>query len=333
MKLARQGRKKKFQTVDEDEKEGIHHDNYCIDGKIFYMKRSEMQQKATEIVERTIDKNVSIDHMCPTAETSFRQWASEHEQRKKSVKDVVLTAVKENFDNQSDDSSRKSMNINQTFMRAKHRRRHKNTLNHLSGYMYGKFTKTKLKRTDHSDRFGIPYSMIDRAAAKTQKQQIQENVLRKVRLSHMGYYQPPSKDDSSDNESTQNVKRLALLRTPYFLIPTIKISRVRRKERFRNKYLRKERLNRINLLLYEHDKKSENQTSKINRHIKDLKLDKLKIREAVDREKCRRLNDEQNRLLAENPIKKKYRAIVREQYEKQQRICEPSVSGHFSNPR
>lgn len=51
-----------------------------------------------------------------------------------------------------------------------------------------------------------------------------------------------------NNESVQN----ALIRTPYFLVPIVRIRQVRQKERFRNKFLQKERLNRINLLLYEH---------------------------------------------------------------------------------
>lgn len=147
----------------------------------------------------------------------------------------------------------------QTPRRQPRRFSHKNVIKHLSGYMYGPFTRPPSpdQLTLDGDKFGIPLSMTDRAKRYYKKKNIQDNVLRRMRLSHMGFEQPPSKDESSDdNESTQNVKKLALIRTPYFILPTIKISQVKRKDRFRNKYLKKDRLKRINLLMDENKSRS-----------------------------------------------------------------------------
>lgn len=315
---------------------------YCIDGKSFYMQKSEIEQLADEIIERSIEKNVSIQQMCPSTETSFRFWAAEQRNKHIKVNLAPASTIETISDDQSNVSSRKSTTYNGFHVRQIHRRhkRVKNTLNNLMGYMYGKFTKPKLKRTQEADRFGIPFSMIDRAIAKHKTKQIQENVLRKVRLSHMGYQQPPSKDDSSDNESIQNVKRLALVRTPYFSIPTIKIRQVRKKERFRNKYLRKDRLNRINLLLYGNGLKSYTKSDEENEGEKEKKEEKKKqsfldiVAERMIANKPVSNNNNSPKLTennidietSENPIKTKYLAIVREQYEKQRKICEPDVS-------
>lgn len=332
------GRRKKAMNSNEDRLDNnIENGRYSIDGKPFYMRKSDIQQKANEIIERSIEKSVSIQRICPSTETSFHFWATE--QRKKSIKDN-LTPASTVTDDRSDASSRKSTNFHGAHVRQKHRRHKKikNTLNNLMGYMYGKFTKPKLKRTQEADRFGIPFSMIDRAVAKHKRKQIQENVLRKVRLSHMGYQQPPSKDDSSDNESTQNVKRLALIRTPYFMIPTIKISQVRKRERFRNKYLRKDRLSRINLLLYGNGLKSGNESAaedegqkeekeeKKKRSFLDIIAERMIANKPVSNANSPKLVENNNTESFANPIKTKYLAIVREQYEKQRKICEPNVS-------
>lgn len=77
-------------------------------------------------------------------------------------------------------------------------------------------------------------TMINRVRKACNKRRIRESVLRRVRFAHMGYIQPPDREESSDNENLQKWKRLALDRTPYFVIPTFKISRVKKKNRFRN---------------------------------------------------------------------------------------------------
>lgn len=235
---------------------------YAIDGVPFNVRRRQIRLQVDEIVKSFAVHNKitsTDDDVLPIESGTFREWMSQAHQNQK-----VATASNENrtIDKQerksetsSPSSSVGRVAVKQKKWKSTRHRRRPNTLNRLVGYMNGPFTREKPK-TYSSDRFGIPFSMIDRAKKVHEKREIQANVLRRVRLSHMGYRQPPSKDDSSDNESIQNVKRLALLRTPYFLVPTIKISQVRKKERIRNKYLRKDRLNRINLLLFDRTKKS-----------------------------------------------------------------------------
>lgn len=185
-------------------------------------------------------------------EDLLRKWA--YDQRNKFKNTADTNNNQQNLiTNRTDDISFKSTKTGIKSIRIRKIKR-KDAIKHISGYMYGPFTKqpTPDRYTIDGNKFNIPQSMIDRAKRYQKKQKIQENVLRRVRLSHMGFEQPPQKDESSDDESIQNVKKLALIRTPYFIIPTIKISQVRKKDRFRNKYLKtKARLKRINMFLNE----------------------------------------------------------------------------------
>lgn len=129
---------------------------------------------------------------------------------------------------------------------------------------------SKLRNHFEVDRFGIPKTMMNKARKQQQKKKIEEDILKEVRFTHMGFNQPPIKDESSDNDSIKNIKKLALIRTPYFLIPTIKINQIRRKDRLRKKYLKNYRLNRINILLYE-NRKMDSKYGNITRNM-DLNL-------------------------------------------------------------
>lgn len=233
---------------------------YAIDGVPFNVRRRQIRLQVDEIMNSFAEQSkVSNEDVLPRERGTFTEWLNQsHQNKNHAAAPAAETAVDEQERN-SESSSTKS-SVGRTIVKSKkcRSRRRPNTLNRLAGYMNGPFLREKSQAAtlDSSDRFGIPFSMIDRAKKEQERREIQADVLRRVRLSHMGYRQPPSKDDSSDNESVQNVKRLALLRTPYFLVPTIKISQVRKKERIRNKFLRKDRLNRINLLLFDRTKKS-----------------------------------------------------------------------------
>lgn len=304
-------------------------DRCCIDGKSFYMSRHEINQKANDIIEQHFDRNFSIKEVCSINETSYHKWIAEQQQKKTENKEVAISIEADEI---SEHSSRKSpISISYRGRRQRALRSRQNpTLVNLFGYMYGKFTKPRvLPSTATLDRFGIPLSTIDKALKHQQKQTIQENVLRKVRLAQMGYQQPPAKEDSSDDESVQNVKRLALLRTPYFLIPMIRISQVKRKERFRNKFLQKDRLNRINLLLFEHHKKSRRDRSgktifkrNLNVHFERTTGKKFNFLSKCLFLKCGR------KLFGKtesNPIKQKYKTIIQTKFKQQIKKCASSV--------
>lgn len=232
---------------------------YSIDGVPFRVQQRQVRSQIDEIV-RNFAVQASVDAktngVMSDERGTFRQWLSETLETQKcaepSTKD--LKVVDDEDRNSELSSARSSIGRARNKSKKPKRRRGRNALNHLMGYMNGPFMRQKPK-TSSDDRFGIPFTMIDRGRKEHEKRDIQANVLRRVRLSHMGYRQPPSKEDSSDNESVQNVKRLALLRTPYFLMPIVRISQVRKKERIRNKFLRKDRLNRINLLLFDRTRK------------------------------------------------------------------------------
>lgn len=121
--------------------------------------------------------------------------------------------------------------------------------NHKPSHQRQKYSKRRRNLYPCADRFGISYSMIIRARKKYKQQETQNNILKKLRLLHMGQNQPPLKSDSSENNTERNIKKLYLLRTPYFMIP--KIKKVQRKDSLENIYLYRQRLNRIRFLFYD----------------------------------------------------------------------------------
>lgn len=102
---------------------------------------------------------------------------------------------------------------------------------------------------DNTERFGITFSAIDKTFKKRANFEIRENELRKNRLLHLNYNKSVSKENSSDNDSVKINKQIALIRTPYSMVPKIKINKRRTGQYLYNQYLQKDRLTRINTLL------------------------------------------------------------------------------------
>lgn len=99
-------------------------------------------------------------------------------------------------------------------------------------------------------KFGVPLTMFGRAEMETKARTIYRKKLNSARLEYMKIPQIPS--DSSDSENhVEDIKTISLLRTPYFSIPTISTQKVKRAERLKSKYLKGNRLKRINMLLYD----------------------------------------------------------------------------------
>lgn len=316
---------KRFQQKDEPPTA-----DYCIDGKPFYIKKHEIRQKLNEILEKTVDRNLTISDVVTDASTTFKRWTQEESGNNVSHKILIGRQTTNNSETSSVHSSPVRAVVTTNKKRRRTKKSGKNALHHLTGYMYGIFSKptTQTQIQSKNDRFGIPFTMIERAQKEHTKRKIQENVLRRVRLSHMGYNQPPSKDDSSDSESIQNVKRLALLRTPYFLVPTIKISQVRKKERFRNKYLQKDRLNRINLLLYDRSKKGLEIEKADEGDVDDNEIDnEIKITKKHHFfAKFFQLSTKSKIALKRDPMKEKYFKVILDKFEEQRKHCEPKDS-------
>ncbi|XP_058447607.1 uncharacterized protein LOC131427993 [Malaya genurostris] len=131
---------------------------------------------------------------------------------------------------------------------------------HVEGHMYGPFTK--LPRLDplleNETKFGIPLSLLVRSYREMDSAKEGERNLINTRLAHMRIpLCPKSSDESSDDDDKmEEVKILSFLRTPYFRIPTVRTQRKRRKDRLRSRWLKKDRLKRITMLLY--DRSEEN---------------------------------------------------------------------------
>lgn len=189
--------------------------------------------------------------------------------------------------------------------------------------------------TVDSDKFGVPMTMINRVAKAQRKRRIRESYLRRIRFTHMGYIQPPDRDESSDNESLENVKKLALLRTPYFVIPTVKISQVRRKNRFRNKYLRKDRLKRINLLLSDRrnrlsGRETDEESDEDVQHdagvveaAAEHKEQEVDVKRQEFFAKFFELDPRKKLVSQRAPEKQKFYDLIASRYEEHRRSCEP----------
>lgn len=217
-----------------------------IDGKPFFYTPHSIDAKVRDFVERiNRDEHISVDPLPLRDEDHFRAWALRERARfqgKESGREVAgETESADSYVTGVAGATQKKSRFNP-----------KNVIRNITGYMYGPFTRPPSPdgQMSKSNKFGIPTTMTERAKRFEKRQSIQDAVVRRARLDSLGFEQPPDKEDSSDdNESLMNVKKLALIRTPYFTVPTIRIDKVKRTKQFRNKFLRKDRLKRINLLM------------------------------------------------------------------------------------
>ncbi|XP_053665487.1 uncharacterized protein LOC128714636 [Anopheles marshallii] len=125
---------------------------------------------------------------------------------------------------------------------------------HVEGHMYGPFTRLPVEDPllENETKFGIPLSLLVRSYREMDTKKEGERNLIDTRLSHMRIpLCPKSSDSSEDEDQMEEVKILSFLRTPYFPIPTIKRQKKRRKDRLRSRWLQKNRLKRITMLLYD----------------------------------------------------------------------------------
>lgn len=273
------------------------HENvqYCKDDDSHYIK--------TNYSLENINVIKPLDYLRSIAERSFYRWMLENQNK---IRDELNSVVR--VSNEAELLFRgESENLINDFAKS-YEYDPKNML--TSAFEKGNNVNCK------SNRFDIPISMIDKARKQQQKRKLQENVLRKVRLTHMGWNQPPSDDDISDDESIQNAKRLALLRTPYFMVPIIKINH--RKNYFRNKYLQKKRLRRINILLLGNKKNGVKSTQSIHRcfisKINRPTIEVIKFSENETKLKT-----------TLTPNREKFRNTIHFNYKKMQRLYECKV--------
>lgn len=289
-----------------------------------------MKQKAQHVIDKIIDKSIDINEVVET-DRFFKVWAQD---KRAKFKTKDMPAANQATPIESEVSSISSASPS-SGRRRKRRRRRQRKQKGTTGHMFGPLQKQigPDKLTVQSDKFGVPLTMINRVRKAHRKRKIRESVLRKVRFAHMGYIQPPDRDESSDNESLENVKKLALIRTPYFVIPTIKISQVKKKDRFRNKYLKKDRLKRINLLLSDRRTSAERRdhathsSDQVDESDDDLEPGQSKAIGMTKKHeffaKFFQLSTKKKSELKRAPEKEKYYELILNKYEEHRQQCEP----------
>lgn len=204
------------------------------------IKHERWQQKIFEIEKEAIQSIIPICKIDFCIEKSFSKcFLEEHRYRQKPMQRADLQSkIWEN-----DINNQMTVSLNEITQRYDQNKFKKN---HKSSNQRKKYSKKRRNFYSCADRFGISYSMIIRAHKKYKQHETETNILKKLRLLHMGQNQPPLKSDSSENNTERNMKKLFLLRTPYFMIPIIK--KVQRKDSVENIYLYRQRLNRIRFL-------------------------------------------------------------------------------------
>lgn len=308
-----------------------------VDGQPFYYSPKAINERVRHHLENSSKDDIYADTTMPvTDEQNFRRWA---------MKIRASTNYQQSSNPHSDDESdlgeRKtvrsraapldsyrtegatSMQSGDTHIKLNSRCNPANIIRKITGYMYGPFTRpaTPDPLTQNENKFGIPKSMTDRVVRFEQRQAVQSEVLRRQRTEKMGMHQPPMSDGSDDeNESTLNVKHLALVRTPYFVVPTIRMDRVKRMERYCNKYLCGDRLKRINLLL-----RDDNRPKKESKEMREERADRQKH---IVMAKFAKLRNRKKKvpkdISGRDPEKAEYYKIIDTSYEEKRNKFEPN---------
>lgn len=139
--------------------------------------------------------------------------------------------------------------------------------NPISGYLYGPFSRLS-KKIKCETKFDVPFSMFERAHSEAKVKALYKKKLQEARLEYMKIPTIPSDSDTADE--LDNVKSLQFVRTPYFCIPTVVSTQVKRSDRLKNRYLKGQRLRRIQLLhkrLQSQDSTQEEKTSTENQDV------------------------------------------------------------------
>uniref|UniRef100_A0A336LMF2 CSON014312 protein n=1 Tax=Culicoides sonorensis TaxID=179676 RepID=A0A336LMF2_CULSO len=203
-------------------------------------------------VRDRLDKMFKIPDEFSKPRETFTEWAikerEKFKQRRaaKAVKQEKTITETLSMD-QSSDSDTDSRG---TEYKIKRKTKKRDKIQHISGYMYGEFTKIP-KQGKKTTKFGIPLSMLDRAKEEMEKQKEKDKQLRRARIAHMKLPLFFEDENSGEDDVVETVKALTLIRTPFLRLPKIKTQKKRRRDRLRSKYLKQDRLKRITMLLYD----------------------------------------------------------------------------------
>lgn len=229
-------------------------------------KKSLSNDDYKEMIQK-LDR-ILLEDQCPSASqgATFRDWATRERFNFKNRNNIAMVKrEKETLESELCSSvDTKSYEYISNDGRRVTKLRKTTKIPHIEGHMYGPFTK--LPRLDpllkNETKFGIPLSLLVRSYREMDLKKEGERDVINTRLSHMRIpLCPKSSDESSDgDDKMEEVKMLSFIRTPYFRIPTIRTQKKRRKDRLRSRWLKKDRLKRITMLLY--DRSEENMMCK-----------------------------------------------------------------------
>lgn len=307
-----------------------------VDGQPFYYSPKAINERVRNYLENTSKDDIYAGTtMSVTDEQNFRRWAMQirsstnyqpssntHSDAYYDLEDRKTVRSRAAPLDSYRTEGATSMQSDDTKVKLNKRCNPVNIIRKITGYMYGPFTRpaTPDPLTQSENKFGIPKSMTDRVVRFEQRDAVQSEVLRRQRTEKMGMHQPPMSDDSDDeNESTLNVKHLALVRTPYFVVPTIRMDRVKRMERYCNKYLRGDRLKRINLLLRD-DNRPKKETKEMLEERKDRQKQHVLAKFSTLRNRKKKMSKD---ISGRDPEKADYYKIIDTSYEKNRKKCEP----------
>lgn len=194
-------------------------------------------------------------------EKSFREWAlEEREKRAQAIQQVSLQQIKQEREANEIFPKSKNSKLPKIFLsgQRKGRKDQIEGAEHLAGAMFGKFIENTGpdEIMASQNKFHVPLSMFSRAEVETKKNAMNRKKLIKARLDYMKIPQIASDSDGeqdANDDVLEDHKELSFVRTPFnSLIPTVHHGKISRIERLKTgTSLRRNRLKRINLLLYD----------------------------------------------------------------------------------
>lgn len=284
---------------------------------IYYYDKTEIKNLSKDFIEKEM-RGMDYKFEPDDDEPPFREWAMEERAKYKASLDP---AKEENFPRLLPlDFDRKSSIVVGAFDDVKFDRSNLNkgqTLKKLGGYLYGPFNRIPSadKFTKDESKYAIPKTMMDRYEKESRKHKIRKRTIRRARLFAMGLPMPPSSEYSTDEEM-EEVKTLALIRTPYFIIPTVRTQTKKKADRFKNKYLRRDGLRRITMLLYDRTLAKRQQK---DRRIEMLSKDPFMM---AGKTRMKKIISKVRQALIFKPtaVKEKYLKFIEAQYLRQKKL-------------
>lgn len=207
----------------------------------------------------------------PTEPKTFREWAlAEREKRFQALQQVSYQQIRQereaneifprmkNTQKKFFDRSKKAKVAVEQKKKKDEKQQYLPGVEHLAGYLYGGFPRKDERMIDktmeNQTKFHVPLTMFARAEVESKVRAVCRKKVQSARLDYMKIPQIPSDsedDDDNSNDIIEDSKRLSFVRTFNFRVPAVAFQKKKRSERIKSKYLKGNRLKRINMLLFD----------------------------------------------------------------------------------